>query len=53
MDRFQGLIGVIMILGIAWLLSSDRKRINYRLVGSGIALQTLIALLIFKVGPVQ
>ena len=53
MDRFQGLIGIVLILGIAWLASSDRKRINYRLVGSGIALQTLIALLIFKVGPVQ
>ena len=53
MDRFQGLVGVVLILGIAWLASSDRKRINYRLVGSGIALQTLIALLIFKVGPVQ
>ena len=53
MDRFQGLVGIVLILGIAWLASSDRKRINYRLVGSGIALQTLIALLIFKVGPVQ
>ncbi|MFM7672876.1 MAG: NupC/NupG family nucleoside CNT transporter [Bacteroidota bacterium] len=53
MVRFQGLVGIILILGIAWLASSDRKRINYRLVGSGIALQALIALLIFKVGPVQ
>lgn len=53
MDRFQGLFGIVLILGIAWLASSNRKQINYRLVASGIALQTLIALLIFKVGPVQ
>ena len=53
MDRFQGLLGIVLILGIAWLASSNRKQINYRLVASGIALQTLIALLIFKVGPVQ
>lgn len=52
MERFQGLIGIVLILGIAWLLSNNRKKINYRLVLSGIALQTIIALLVFKVKPV-
>lgn len=41
-----------MILGIAFLFSNNRRRINYRLVASGIALQIVIALLVFKVGPV-
>ena len=49
MQRFQGLIGVVLILGIAWLVSNNKKRINYRLVGSGILLQIVIALLIIKV----
>lgn len=49
MERFQGLIGIIVILGLAFLASNNRKRINYRLVISGILLQTVIALLIFKV----
>jgi CNT family concentrative nucleoside transporter len=49
MQRFQGLIGVVLILGIAWLVSNNKKRINYRLVGSGILLQIVIALLILKV----
>jgi len=49
MQRFQGLIGIALILGLAFLVSGNRKKINYRLVFSGIALQTLIALLIFKV----
>ena len=49
MQQFQGLIGIIVILGIAWLLSNNKKRINYRLVLSGILLQVVIALLIFKV----
>jgi concentrative nucleoside transporter, CNT family len=52
MDRFTGLIGVIVILGIAFLLSNNRKAINYRLVFSGIGLQLVIALLVLKVPPV-
>jgi CNT family concentrative nucleoside transporter len=53
MERFQGLIGLALILGLAWLASNDKKKINYRLVFSGLALQILIALLIFKVSLVQ
>ncbi len=49
MQRFQGLIGVMLIIGLAFLASNNRKKINYRLVFSGILLQTIIALLIFKV----
>jgi CNT family concentrative nucleoside transporter len=52
MDRLQGLLGVALILGIAVLFSNNRTRINLRLVFSGITLQVIIALLIFKVGPV-
>ena len=52
MERFQGLIGVVLILGIAYLCSNNKKRINYRLVFSGIALQIAIAVLVLKVPPV-
>ncbi|SFD81493.1 concentrative nucleoside transporter, CNT family [Chitinophaga sp. CF118] len=52
MERFQGIFGIILILGLAYLCSNNRKKINFRLVVSGISLQILIALLIFKVGPV-
>ncbi len=52
MDRLHGLIGVAFILGLAILFSNNRSRINWRLVATGIALQIVIALLIFKVGPV-
>ncbi len=49
MQRFQGLIGIVLILAIAWLFSNNKKRINYKLVISGILLQIIIALLILKV----
>ncbi len=53
MQRFQGLIGIVLILAIAWLASNNKKRINYRLVISGLLLQSLIALLILKVDAVK
>ena len=52
MDKFQGLIGAIVILGIAFLFSNNRKAINYRLVFSGIALQSIIAILVLRIPPV-
>jgi len=48
MERYSGLIGVILILGIAFLLSNNRKEINYRLVISGLALQFGLAVFILK-----
>jgi len=53
MQRFQGLIGIVLILAIAWMFSNNKKRINYKLVISGILLQIIIALLILKVSFVK
>ena len=53
MQRFTGLIGVVLILGIAFLFSNNKKRINLRLVFSGLLLQVLIAILVLKVPPVN
>jgi len=49
MGRFHGLIGIALILGIAFLASNNKKRINIRLVLSGIALQVFIGILVLKV----
>jgi CNT family concentrative nucleoside transporter len=49
MERFHGLIGVALILGLAFLASNNRRKINYRLVVSGIALQVTIGILVLKV----
>ena len=49
MDRFKGLIGIVLILGIAFLFSNNKKRINYRLVASGLLLQLVIAVCVLKV----
>ncbi len=52
MERLHGLIGVALILGIAVAFSNNRRKIDLRLVLSGLGLQVAIALLVFKVGPV-
>lgn len=52
MQRLQGFIGIVLILGLAFLVSNNRKKISYRLVLSGLALQTAIALLVLKVSVV-
>ncbi len=49
MERFTGLIGIVLIFAIAFLMSNNRKAINYRLVISGLTIQILLALFILKV----
>ncbi len=52
MERFIGLIGILFILGIAFLFSNNKKKINKRLVISGLSLQIIIAILVLKVPAV-
>lgn len=46
MQRFTGLLGIVVILGIAYLLSNNRKAINPRIVLWGLGLQWFFALFI-------
>ena len=48
MERFTGLIGIVVILGIAYAMSNNRKAINFRTVGTGLLLQLSLALFILK-----
>ncbi|OFY57120.1 MAG: Na+ dependent nucleoside transporter domain-containing protein, partial [Bacteroidetes bacterium GWF2_41_9] len=47
--RFTGLLGIIIIIGLAYLWSNNRKKINYRLVVTGLLLQLALAVFILKV----
>lgn len=49
MHRFIGLIGIVVILLIAYGLSTNRKKINFKTIGMALLLQVLFALFIFKV----
>ncbi len=41
--------GIFVLVGFAWVLSADKKNINWRVIGWGIGLQILITLFIFVV----
>jgi CNT family concentrative nucleoside transporter len=43
------LLGVVVLLGLAWLLSDNRRQINWRLVAIGIAMQVTLAVFVLKV----
>lgn len=48
MERFIGILGVIALLGVAFLMSNNRQKINYKLVTWGLSLQLIFALFILK-----
>jgi CNT family concentrative nucleoside transporter len=50
-ERLLGLVGIATMIGLAVLLSYDRKRIDWRLVASGLGLQALFGILVLKTGP--
>ncbi len=53
MDFFFSLLraslGILVLLGIAYLFSKNRKAINWRIIVSGVLLQIILGLLILKV----
>ncbi|HZW40637.1 MAG TPA: nucleoside transporter C-terminal domain-containing protein [Ignavibacteriaceae bacterium] len=44
----RGIIGLIVIIGIAFLLSNNKKRIDWKLVTGGLILQIIFAVLIIN-----
>jgi len=44
----RGILGIILILGIAFLFSNNKKKVDWKLVLGGIGLQLVFAILIIK-----
>jgi CNT family concentrative nucleoside transporter len=47
-ERAVSALGVAALIGIAWLCSTDRRRIPWRTVGWGLALQFLLGITLLK-----
>ncbi|MBT8220146.1 MAG: Na+ dependent nucleoside transporter [Bacteroidia bacterium] len=45
----RGLFGIFILLGLCYLISSNRKAVNWQLIFSGILLQLVLAFLMLKV----
>lgn len=45
----RGMLGMVFLIGICYLLSANKKKIDWKLVGTGILLQIIFALLVLKI----
>ena len=45
----RGALGILVMLGVCYLLSANRRHINWRMVGMGMSLQFILAIAILKV----
>ena len=50
---WRGVLGMISLIFIAFLFSSDRKNINWKTVGIGVSFQLIIAVCVLKVSFIQ
>jgi len=48
LNKLVGILGIFVLIGLAWLLSSDRRRFPIRTVVGGLTLQWALALLVLK-----
>lgn len=48
LSLIQGIVGIAALLGIAFLFSNNKRRINWRLVATGLAIQVTFGTLVIK-----
>ncbi|CDF58767.1 NupC/NupG family nucleoside CNT transporter [Thermobrachium celere] len=48
MEKLISILGVIVLIGIAFLLSENKKKVNWILVAKGLTIQIIFALIILK-----
>jgi concentrative nucleoside transporter, CNT family len=48
MQYLWGIFGILVVLGIAFLFSSNKKKINYRTILGGLAIQLFFAFMVLK-----
>src|SRR5215475_507833 len=48
MGRFTGILGIAVILGLAWLFSTDRRAIRLKTVAWGLGLQIVLGLFVLR-----
>jgi concentrative nucleoside transporter, CNT family len=49
MGRFTGILGILVIVGLAWLFSTDRKAIKLKTIAWGLGLQIVLGIFVLKV----
>ena len=50
---WQGVLGIVFLLGLAWAISEKRNAVPWRLVVSALALQFALALVLLRFDPIE
>ena len=45
----RGILGIVTVLAVAYALSKDRKRIDWKLIGGGLVMQIIFALAVLYI----
>ena len=53
MQHLQSTLGILAILGLAWLISENRRAVNWRQAGIALGVTLLLALVMLKVPKVE
>ena len=48
MHRLISVLGIVVFIGLAWLMSSHKRRVNPRIILGGLALQFAFAAIILQ-----
>jgi concentrative nucleoside transporter, CNT family len=48
----RGILGLVFLIFVGYLLSSNRRRIDWKLVGTGLVLQAVFAVMVLKIDSV-
>lgn len=51
LERLVSLLGLFVMIGLAWLMSEHKRKVSVRIVVAGLAIQFLFALLVLKTTP--
>lgn len=49
----RGLLGMLVLIGIAWIFSTNRKAVSWKIVGIGLLIQSTLAMGILHVKPIR
>ncbi len=47
-QRLMGIVGIAVMIAIAWALSSDRRKVNWKLIAVGVGLQATFGFIVLK-----
>ncbi|MBV71067.1 MAG: NupC/NupG family nucleoside CNT transporter [Myxococcales bacterium] len=51
MDQFMSFVGILALLGLAWLMSNNRRLMNWQTIGVGLLLQVILGAILLKWQP--